>query len=296
MTDITSEMKRIEAVCEDNAASSCNHKMALDFVLQIATAALAAAPAVGGEALLERLKDRADPYAGSNLDHELIQEAVDEIERLSALAAAPALGPCTQAELDAAAFDSKQSRLIEMWMERALKAEAAAPAVGGERATSASPCLNCGDPSDELFCGTCREMGCTIPATPAVGGEALDRAAFQLFLLYNNASRWPSVNQEHYRKEAKSILDAAQPASPLRGRDEVWRIIVDIMASHLGHSYPKLADDIADALSSVPPEKPAADSWMQQEWDEMSKGADIDAPREDTETTRLVDSKHGMDR
>jgi len=59
-----------------------------------ARAALAATPAVGGEheELLERLKDRADPYAGSNSDHELIQEAVDEIERLAFLNLCEVLG------------------------------------------------------------------------------------------------------------------------------------------------------------------------------------------------------------
>lgn len=38
-----------------------------------------------------------------------------------------ALGPCTQAELDAwiETIDSKNSRLLVMWMERAKKAEAA---------------------------------------------------------------------------------------------------------------------------------------------------------------------------
>jgi hypothetical protein len=51
------------------------------------------------------------------------------------------------------------------------------------------------------------------PAADPVGREALDRAAFQLFLLDNNASRWPSVNQDQYRREAKSILDAAFPTT-----------------------------------------------------------------------------------
>lgn len=45
--DLKAAMKRVEAVCEDNAPASCDHKLALDFVLQIATAALAATPAVG---------------------------------------------------------------------------------------------------------------------------------------------------------------------------------------------------------------------------------------------------------
>jgi hypothetical protein len=90
------------------------------------------------------------------------------------------------------------------------------------------------------------------PATPVVGGEALDRAAFQLFCLDNNASRWPSVNQDQYRKEAKSILDAAQPASPLRTALEEIRSLADgdlsasvsaIMAiRHVLETTPNLGD------------------------------------------------------
>lgn len=29
---------------------------------------------------------------------------------------------------------------------------------------TAATCRNCGDPSDQVFCGMCREMGCTVPS------------------------------------------------------------------------------------------------------------------------------------
>jgi hypothetical protein len=35
-----------------------------------------------------------------------------------------------------------------------------------------SPCLNCGDPSEQPFCGTCREMGCVYDG----GDKSADRA------------------------------------------------------------------------------------------------------------------------
>jgi hypothetical protein len=50
----------------------------------------------------------------------------------------------------------------------------------------------------------CIERLLSVAQTPNI-----DRAALQLFTLDNPASKWPSVNQEQYRREARSILDAA---------------------------------------------------------------------------------------
>ena len=82
------------------------------------------------------------------------------------------------------------------------------------------------------------------------------------------------VEMQDAINDGYEVLSRSRPsyevssASPLRGRGETWRIIVDIMISHLGHSYPMLADSITDALAS-PPEQPAA---ARQDRDETLRG------------------------
>lgn len=48
-----------------------------------------------------------------------------------------------------------------------------------------------------------------LMTAPQFSTEQIDKAAQQLFALDNPIARWPSVNHEAYRREAKSILDAA---------------------------------------------------------------------------------------
>ncbi|HEY8751625.1 MAG TPA: hypothetical protein VIM11_26825 [Tepidisphaeraceae bacterium] len=107
-----------------------------------------ASPVTEPDDLLEKL-------AGWPITSMVAQQAIDEITRLRGSAQEPGLAAYVDAEL----FAEVERRGIFLCD------------CEGRGSAQQQVCKNCGDPIGETFCGTCREMGCSVSSTEAPAAQ-----------------------------------------------------------------------------------------------------------------------------
>jgi hypothetical protein len=87
-------------------------------------------------------------------------------------------------------------------------------------ASVASPCLNCGDPIEQPFCGTCREMGCH----PRTGPLQFSKDWPGVFIRGDDALAYARVLRGAYEfAEKRAREDAGWASDP-----ELWTRLKEI--------------------------------------------------------------------